>query len=96
MPRCPGEPVDVLLELPAQPGLADAGVAVDHEQAGPARSSPDVEQLLDQPQLAVPADQRRLQPVGALAPPPAATTARAAHSGTGSALPLSWWLPTST
>ncbi len=60
------EPVDVLLELPGQPGLADSGLAVDDQQRGTPGLLSVVEQLLDQPQLAVAPDQGRLEAVGAL------------------------------
>ena len=63
------EPVDVLLELPGQPGLADAGLAVDDQQRGAPGLLGVVEQLLDQAQLAVAADQGGLEPVGALGAP---------------------------
>ncbi len=63
---CVLQPVDVLLELPAEPGLADPGLALDHQQRRVPGLLGAVEQLLDQPQLAVAADQRRLEPVGPL------------------------------
>ena len=47
------EPVDVLLELPGQPGLADPGRAVHGDQPRRRVSSVRVEQLLDQAQLVV-------------------------------------------
>ncbi len=61
------ESVDVLLELPGKPRLADSGLAVEHDEAGPLGLVCGVEQLLDQPDLAFTADQRRLESVNALA-----------------------------
>ena len=58
--------VDVLLELPGEPGLAEPGVAVDDEQRRALGLLDPVEELLDQPHLAVAPDVRRLEPVGAL------------------------------
>ena len=63
------EPVDVLLELPRETGLADSRVAVDDHERGPPGVLGDVEELLDQAQLAFPADQRCLQTVGTLGTP---------------------------
>ena len=62
------QPVGVLLELPAEAGLPDAGLAVDDHQRRPAGLLDAVEDLLDQAQLAVPADVRCLESVGALDP----------------------------
>ena len=67
-----GDAVDVLLELPAEPRLADAGDAGDRRRAARLRSSARrVEQLLDEAQLAVAADERRLE-TGRLRWPPRA------------------------
>ena len=89
------QPVDVLLELPGQPGLADAADALDRDQPGPALLRGGVEQLLDQAQLPLPAGERGSRPAARRVPPRPATTRTARHSGTGSALPLSWWAPVS-
>ncbi len=91
------EAVDVLLELPVQPGLPDPGLAVDDEQRGPAGLLDAVEELLHQPQLAVAADER--QPPGRRHAGRLRLRRRRPatdQSGTGSALPFSRWLPTST
>ncbi len=56
------QPVEVLLELPAEAGLADACDADDRHQLRAALLGGDVEELLDEPQLAVAADERRLEP----------------------------------
>ena len=69
-----GEPVDVLLELPGEPGLPDAGLPVDEQQGRSTRRHRRVEQLLGQAQLAVPADVRCLETVRALGATRAATT----------------------
>ncbi len=59
--------VDVLEELPGQPGLADAGRADDADQAGAALAGRGVEQVLEQAELVVAADERRLERVLAVA-----------------------------
>ena len=56
------EAVDVLLELPGEPRLADAGDAAhEHELRAPLLGA-GMEELLHEPKLAVAADERRLQP----------------------------------
>ena len=57
-----GEPVDVLLELPGEARLADPGDAGDRDELRLALLRRRVEELLDEPQLAVAADERRLEP----------------------------------
>ena len=88
--------VGVLLELPRQAGLADAGLAVHDQQRRTVGLLDAVEELLDQAQLAVAADERRLEAVGPLG---------AADRGHDRAhrpqrhrvgLALHGWLPTST
>ena len=56
-----GDAVEVLVELPGEPGLADAGDAGDREQMRLALVGAGVEELLREPQLAVTADERRLE-----------------------------------
>ena len=63
-----GEPVDVLVELPEQVRLADARLARDRHQPRRGVFDPAVEELLEQPQIAVTAAQRGLEaalPLGA-------------------------------
>src|SRR3954470_9325430 len=60
-----GDGVDVLLELPRQPGLADARLAGDDDELRVPLLGRDVEELLDHPQLSVPADERSLESVDA-------------------------------
>ena len=62
-PHLRGQPVGVLLELPAQPGLAHPGRTRDQHQPRhpPVRSG--VEQLPDRTQLGIPPGQGGLQPV---------------------------------
>ena len=60
------QPVDVLLELPRQPGLAHTRLAVDHDEARARGLLRRVEQLLDHPYLTVAPGQRRLEPVDSL------------------------------
>ena len=58
--------VDVLEELPGQPGLADPGRPDDRHEAGPALAARRVEQVLEQAELVVPADERGLERLGAV------------------------------
>ena len=80
-----------------EPRLADAGDAGDRDELRLPSSAERVEQLLDEPELAVAADERRLEARRPHAPrarrrPPAAP----ARAATGSALPFSSWLPASS
>src|SRR5207248_5635996 len=54
-------PVDVLLELPAEPRLADAGDPADEQDLGSLLVRGAVEQLLDEPQLPLAPDERRFE-----------------------------------
>ncbi len=56
-----GDTVEVLVELPGQARLADAGDARDRDQMGVALALAVVEQVLDQTQLTIAADERRLE-----------------------------------
>ena len=67
-PHIGGQAVGVLLELPAQPGLAHPGGARYQDQPRDVTVGGRVEQVLDRAQLGVPAGQRRLQAVDPLAP----------------------------
>ena len=53
--------VDVLLELPGQPRLPDPGDPDHRDQVRLALLGAGVEELLDEPELAVAADERRLE-----------------------------------
>ena len=65
-----GEAVDVLLELPREPRLADPGDPDDRDEAGLPLVARGVEEILDQAQLSVAADERGLEAGGtSLAPP---------------------------
>ena len=55
--------VDVLLELPGEPALADAGRPGDGHQPRPAIAARRVEELLEQSELLVATDERRLERV---------------------------------
>ena len=55
------EPVHVLVELPGQPGLADAGRPDDRDEPGAAFARRGVEEVLEQAELVVAADERRLE-----------------------------------
>jgi hypothetical protein len=70
------EAVDVLLELPRNPGLADAGDADHGDEVRLALLAGRMKELLDEAQLAVAADERRLEAVG---PERAATRGEDAH-----------------
>ena len=61
-PDVAGEPVDVLLELPREARLADAADADDRDEVRSAVLGRRVEELLDEPELAVAPDERRLEP----------------------------------
>ena len=63
-----GEPVDVLLELPAQPALADARDAGDDGEPRPAVLLRRVEELADLAQLTLATGHRRLEAVDPLRP----------------------------
>ena len=53
--------VEVLVELPGEARLADAGDAGDGDEVRAPAALAVVEEVLDQPQLAVAADERRLE-----------------------------------
>jgi hypothetical protein len=69
------EPVDVVEELAAQPRLADPRLSRDRHQPRRAALERAVKQLLDQAQVAVATDERRVQPLLALRPADAAEDA---------------------
>ena len=82
--------VEVLEELPGEAGLADAGRADDRDEPGAPLAARGVEQVLEQPQLVVAADERRLEASRCgSGRRRSATTRRARQAGTGLALPLS-------
>ena len=56
------EPVDVLLELPREAGLSDAADADDRDEMRSTVLGRCVVELLDEPELAVAPDERRLEP----------------------------------
>ena len=62
-PHALDDPVEVLVELPPEPRLADPGDAGDRNEVGLALFRRGMEELLHLPQLAVAADERRLEPV---------------------------------
>src|SRR5579862_1071578 len=59
------DPVDVLLELPGQAALTDPRGSGDRDQARLAIPGRGPDQVLEQPELLVPADERRLGQVRA-------------------------------
>ena len=63
-----GQPVDVLLELPADPRLPDPGRSRHQDQARSAFALGGVQHVLDQSELHGPPHERSLQAVGALGP----------------------------
>ena len=85
-----GDAVDVLLELPDQPALADAPRPGDRHEPHAPLPAGGVELFLQQAELVVAADERRLERIGRAAGRRAAATTRTArHAGTGAILPLS-------
>ena len=91
-----GDAVHVLAELPGQAALTDAGRSHDRDEPGPALASRRVEQLLEQVQLLVASDERRLQRLGAVASATLGNDPQGRHAGTGTVLPLSAWSPTAS
>ena len=92
-----GQAVDVLLELPAEPRLADAGRAGHDDQPRRRRRPRAWNSSLISAQLGVAADQRRLEAVDALRCRRRRTArASAATAATGSALPFSSCSPASS
>jgi hypothetical protein len=61
-PDVVNQAVDVLLELPREPGLADAGDADHRDEARAPIVRGRVEQILDEPELPAATDERRLEP----------------------------------
>ena len=61
--------VDVLEELPREAALADARLPGDRDEPDPPLARAGVEQVLEQPELRVAPDERRLEPVVAAATP---------------------------
>ena len=58
--------VDVLEELPGEPGLADPGRPDDRHEPRPAVAARRMEQVLELAELIVPADERGLERLGAI------------------------------
>ena len=94
-PHVSDEAVDVLLELPRQPGLADPCDAHDRDEAGARLIGARVEQVLQKAQLGRATDERCLERAATTLPPRFAITRCARNSGTGSALPFSSCAPSS-
>jgi hypothetical protein len=59
--------IDVLEELPGEPALADPGLAGDRDEPDPAVAGRRVEKVLEEAQLGVASDERRLEAVLATA-----------------------------
>ena len=60
--------VEVLEELPGEPGLADPGRADHRHEAGPLLAARGVEQILEEAQLVLATDERRLERLGPVPP----------------------------
>ena len=73
--------VDVLQELPGEPALADPGLARDRDEPGALLAGGGVEEVLEQAQLLVAADERRLEPVAPAATPALADDAQGQPGG---------------
>ena len=85
-----GDAVEVLLELPREARLADAGDADDRDEVRLSLLRRAVEVLLDEAQLARAADERRLELAATRARRRESTVTRSARkSESGSALPFS-------
>jgi hypothetical protein len=82
------EAVDVLEELPREPALADAALPGDRHQPDPAIPGGGVEEVLDQPELVVPPDKRRLERLGTVAPPHLGDDPQRSPGRHGGRLPL--------
>ena len=63
-PDVAGQPVDIFLELPCETRLSDAADPDNRDEMRPAVFRGGVVELLDQPQLAVASDERRLETAG--------------------------------
>src|SRR5439155_10530898 len=60
------QPVDVLQELPGEPRLADPGRPDDRDKACAVLAARRVEQILEEPEIVIPADERGLERIGAV------------------------------
>ena len=78
------QPVEVLVELPREPRLADPGDAGDRDEVRLPLLGAGVEEVLDPTQLAVAADERRLEAVD-LSVPRAPETTRSARQSRATA-----------
>ena len=91
------DPVDVLLELPGEPALADPGRTGDRDEARAPITAGRRDQVLEQAQLLVAADERRLGQVRAtLAAALGRRPAGLDTPATGACLPLSACSPASS
>lgn len=88
--------VDVLLELPRKPRLADPRDADDGHETGLALVGRRVEELPDEAEFRVAPDERRLEALARPSPLRAAMTRSARQSRTDSVLPFNSWSPASS
>jgi hypothetical protein len=88
-----GQAVDVLEELPGQAALADAGLPGDRHQAGALLPGRGVEEVLQEPQLLLAADEGGLQEVGAATAAPLGHDAQRPPGLDGRSLALQQLLP---
>ena len=91
--RVAGQTVDVLLELPGKPGLADARNAGDEGELGALFVRRIVEQLLHEPELSIPADEWRFEAARAEQSLRPCDDPQRAPEGHGLGLPLELMLP---
>ena len=83
-----GHAVEVLLELPDKPALADPTLADDRDQPWPSLRPGGEVEVLEHPELGSATDERRFELSVRPDPPRRATTRSARYAGTGAALPF--------
>ena len=88
-----GEPVDVLEELPGKPRLADPGLAGDRDVARPTLADRRVEEVLEEAQLVVAADEGGLERLRPVAAAPLRDDPQGTPGGHGGGLALEGLLP---
>src|SRR5687768_2743688 len=80
-PRVVHQPVGVLRELPRKPALADTGRTHDRDEPGTLITRGGVEEIPEQVEVVVAADEWRLQALGPIAPTELGNHAHGAECG---------------